>query len=518
MVSRINCLTGLFGLLLLWSSASAPAATNYVKVGGSGNGSSWALAYSNIQDAFGNASDGDEVWIAEGTYQNDVDGTNSYMLTNANVSVYGGFAGSEGSVAARSGTDSVLDGQNVRRLIRIQADGVTLDRLTIQNGYHADSVPVNFGIGVYVSGITSSFTMRDCDLIKFRQQVLLSAGADVDIYGLGLAVVGSGTGTVLIEDCTIDDCKWSGASNATGSYGEGIGFYAQNVAQVTINGSSFLNANFDSGNLRGSGGGLALSDVATATISNTLVQGNAMLRQGGGGVRIEGTTAATFGGCTIRDNYTRIDNGGAGGGMLVSGASASVVLRKCIFRQNRCVTSGTGGGLRVVGGATGTVINCVFVENEVDAGGGGAISVAASTVTIRNSILYTNSVANAADVQTIDGAATLSYTWIDGTNSANCSASCTFGTGMINDPSGDPGFVNKAGWADLHLVSKAGHWTTGDVWVKDDETSPCVDAGDPSDAYALEPRANGGRVNIGLYGNTAQASKTLDAGTVLFLR
>ena len=39
-------------------------------------------------------------------------------------------------------------------------------------------------------------------------------------------------------------------------------------------------------------------------------------------------------------------------------------------------------------------------------------------------------------------------------------------------------------------------------------TSPTIDAGDPTSAFALEPSPNGGRVNQGSTGNTAQATKS----------
>ena len=40
--------------------------------------------------------------------------------------------------------------------------------------------------------------------------------------------------------------------------------------------------------------------------------------------------------------------------------------------------------------------------------------------------------------------------------------------------------------------------------------SPCVDAGDPSSDWSLEPVPNGGRVNLGAYGGTAEASSSPD--------
>ncbi|MDD4101395.1 MAG: right-handed parallel beta-helix repeat-containing protein [Kiritimatiellae bacterium] len=72
----------------------------------------------------------------------------------------------------------------------------------------------------------------------------------------------------------------------------------------------------------------------------------------------------------------------------------------------------------------------------------------------------------------------------------------------------DPLFAYP-GSGNFHLKSTAGSWR-GYTWYNDTVTSPCVDAGDPLTAVAEEPNPNGGRVNIGAYGNTPEASKTPD--------
>ena len=47
------------------------------------------------------------------------------------------------------------------------------------------------------------------------------------------------------------------------------------------------------------------------------------------------------------------------------------------------------------------------------------------------------------------------------------------------------------------------------LWVLDDQTSPCIDAGDPTvNPMTIEPMPNGGRINIGAYGRTAYASRS----------
>jgi hypothetical protein len=60
---------------------------------------------------------------------------------------------------------------------------------------------------------------------------------------------------------------------------------------------------------------------------------------------------------------------------------------------------------------------------------------------------------------------------------------------------------------DYHLRSERGrYWPEHDVWVLDEVTSPCIDAGDPDADSSAEPVPNGGRINMGAYGGTAHAS------------
>jgi parallel beta-helix repeat protein len=77
------------------------------------------------------------------------------------------------------------------------------------------------------------------------------------------------------------------------------------------------------------------------------------------------------------------------------------------------------------------------------------------------------------------------------------------GEGNIN---ADPLFVDPDS-GDYHLRSERGrYWPEHDVWVLDEITSPCVDGGDPTADYSGEPMPNGGRINMGAYGGTPEAS------------
>jgi hypothetical protein len=89
----------------------------------------------------------------------------------------------------------------------------------------------------------------------------------------------------------------------------------------------------------------------------------------------------------------------------------------------------------------------------------------------------------------------------------------------------DPRFVQAGRWnltstpgqpigttwveGDYHLKSQAGRREAGSgSWVVDEVTSPCIDAGDPNSPVGGEPEPNGGRVNMGAYGGTGEASKS----------
>ncbi|MEN6627988.1 MAG: disaggregatase related repeat-containing protein [Candidatus Sumerlaeia bacterium] len=97
-----------------------------------------------------------------------------------------------------------------------------------------------------------------------------------------------------------------------------------------------------------------------------------------------------------------------------------------------------------------------------------------------------------------NGTADLTVTYTDFWNNGFSAFS---GSGNM---SVDPKFANQAG-LDYHLKSTEGRWN-GSAWVKDAESSPLIDKGDQSSDFSKEPNPNGGRINIGGYGNTAAAS------------
>jgi len=70
----------------------------------------------------------------------------------------------------------------------------------------------------------------------------------------------------------------------------------------------------------------------------------------------------------------------------------------------------------------------------------------------------------------------------------------------------DPLFTDPEN-GDYHLKSQAGRYDlNSESWVTDDVTSPCIDAGDPNHLVGDEPEPNRGRINMGVYGGSSEAS------------
>ena len=54
--------------------------------------------------------------------------------------------------------------------------------------------------------------------------------------------------------------------------------------------------------------------------------------------------------------------------------------------------------------------------------------------------------------------------------------------------------------------------------MQDYQTSPCINAGDPASPCGNEPAETTARIDMGYYGNTAEASKSSTATSVVFVK
>jgi hypothetical protein len=151
---------------------------------GSNNGTNWANAYNNPDDAFSNASKGDNIWIAEGTYSKPTTNRSfSFEWEEDSVSVYGGFDGTETALSQRDwrNNSTIFSGEiqgdndltnNSHTVLNGPIGSVfgsinysLIDGITIRDGYSITSGSNNFkrwGAGFYLQDRVRRFHITNC--------------------------------------------------------------------------------------------------------------------------------------------------------------------------------------------------------------------------------------------------------------------------------------------------------------------------------------------------------------------
>jgi len=482
--------------------------------------------FNNIQAAINDANNGDTVEIQPGTYtgpgNRDIDflgkaiTVRSTVPSDANIvasTVIDCASGSRGFVF-ESGEDanSVIDGLTIINAslgIRCSAASPTIRKCTMTNS----------GRGISCS-LDSSPAITGCTIADTSGGAIgVGSGANPTIAEC-LITNNSGTfgGAISLNQgaATLTNCVLRGNHTERSMYSGGA-IRCRNGAILTA-----VDCTFED-NYGEYGGAISASGESEVTLINCILVGNRAWYHVFPGQHHQG------GAVTIKEGMLRLTNclfvGNAAlheGGALYSWDGCVANVTNSVFAGNSAPRGGAIMTQYYAGESKITIGNCTFSENYAQEGStlycGKPSNAPPSLVDIRDSIIWDGG----ESIVNVGGSTILvSSSVIPGGLPA-------YGNIDVDPCFADPGYwVRRSDpnipaepngpnpyaflWVngDYHLKSQGGRWDANEGrWVKDDVTSACIDAAHPMSAIGAEAFPNGGRLNMGAYGGTAEASKS----------
>jgi hypothetical protein len=337
-------ITGVMGAELSEDDPALPVPVVRVSCGGQGNiirvkwnspgpifdGKTWDTAYHSIQQGINSAASGDEVWVAAGTYEENI------TLTSG-IGVYGSFAGTE--------TVRQAERQWTANLTTIQGDGT-------------DSV-VYIGPGATSSTVLDGFT--------------ISGGWSHYVEGL-YGYYGGGI-------C----CNYSSpviSHNVISNNGDG--FYTCGGGIACCGGSPTIVNNTISTNHALNGGGIFCSQ-SSPTIARNLINWNTET-QYGGGIYLDSATSAV-----VRNNTITRNGAAAGGGIYCYNSAGRFSSNTITYNSTNYYN---GGGIycyNYESSAVPQIVNNTVAYNTSPGSGGGIICDSCSPILINNVVASNSS-------------------------------------------------------------------------------------------------------------------------------
>lgn len=380
---------------------------------GANDGSSWADAFTDLEEALNSSSEGDQIWVAAGTYKpgGNSPSIESFFTFPHDLELYGGFAGTESMLSERDweANETILSGDhndddvddnfttnrtdNSKHVMWL-TDTVTtasiIDGLTFRNGHTLD-------------GSASGNDRRAGGLLTYGAPAIRNCyfTQNYGWFGGGLYPRGGTAGGVIIESCTFEKNNgqfgagmYLNSSTATVSECDffdntsvslGGGFY-NNSAQGTMITDCVFEGNISQ---ESRGGGL-YNTTSPSTISNCQFTENSAGASSGGGMQVRHTDDAAPAievnvmDCTFEGNIATF-----GGGFGSYDRLSIVNISNCTFEENS--SGNVGGAISNAFGANTNITGCSFTENESGTGGAIYSQNDSSRVNITESIFTINS-------------------------------------------------------------------------------------------------------------------------------
>jgi len=429
MKAKKSILSLFFSVALLcislgWSAVSAYSTTPqtqgnilYVKPGASGTCVSWADAC-ELQTALSTACEGDQIWVAAGTYKptTGTDRTATFQLKSG-VAIYGGFAGTETSLAERDwetnlttlSGDIGTEGNSYHVVTGNGVDGTAvLDGFTIRDGradfadiWHPNcdrgggmynnqgspsliNVTFSGNFATYGGGGMFNFASARPTLINvtFSGNVATHDGGGMYNYQSSPSLTnvtfsgnsanyGGGMYNDSNSSPTLTNVTFS--DNTTNNYdGDGGGMY-----NISSN-PSLTNVTFSSNTVERFGGGMYNDSNSSPTLTNVTFSGNSA-NYGGGMYNISSNPSLT--------NVTFSSNIAFDGGGMFNNSNSSPTLTNVTFSSN---IASDGGGMFNNSISSPTLTNVTFSGNSADYGGG-MVNIESSSPSLNNVTFSSNS-------------------------------------------------------------------------------------------------------------------------------
>jgi Bacterial Ig-like domain/Right handed beta helix region/FG-GAP repeat len=382
--------------------------------------------YDNIADAVTDASPGDVIGVALGTYTENVVIAKTIMLQGgwnltidawdpaSNVTTINPSDSTKavvtitGNPADTSAISPTIDGFTITGALSGSEGGgirMTDSDATVRNNNITGNQSKSKGGGIWAkNGIPNIGNNQITNNTVIPASPAYGGGIELDNTqailientisgntvtgttgnGGGVAIVGGGP--VKLIGNTI--------SGNTGSQGAGNGGgISLETATATFSGNTIQNNVAGAGSAAGNGGGIYITGSTSLTMNDNTIKGNAVGGDSGGtpsyggGVYI-GSSEGSLSGNTISNNLVAVSGTGSakgwGGGLAIGGTDSTIFVHGGTFAGNSARSPGNGCGIYADSSAV--KLNAVYIQNNTCAG----LYFTTTTFTLTNSLVTGN--------------------------------------------------------------------------------------------------------------------------------
>jgi len=502
--------------------------------GGTENGSNWENAFPYLKDALkaSTPDSGQEIWMAGGIYRSD-EGSDEVPNTRlapfefkSGISTYGGFAGNELSIDARSpGLHEMIiasplgpPDQNLEPrtsllplcVLEVDASADTMfDHVTFQgepatavHGTHGLLLVTNGSQGVIKNcvfrgsseaGISSEVASDLIESCRFEDSSNAHIGISGEFSRYTIRQCSFHNSQLLLDksSTTVENCNFSADPGASFT---GLTTVSTISPGIKISDSTFVG--LTDGALRASPfNGYTLSPALS--IERCQFLGNKSSQQGGA-LRSNSMRPVDIKNCEFRGNESNTN----GGALAFDSNSFTHTIEGCLFSGNKAAENS--GALQAGANFSGSyhIKNCTF-SNNLALGQGGAIGPNGASMYIHSSIFFNNSASDGDNIHYVSWRRhiRLLNSLIEGSGgSQEWSAEGLFDLGGNIDV--DPLFLSLTGMAPT---------VEGDFRLQ--PTSPVIENGGELPSLSIDlngnPRVSGAFLDMGAYEFQFETGPTL---------